>query len=97
MNGSGQVQRPTREPPEVGFLQPEPPSVLATLPQTAPPSRRTSVPLALITHRAHHPIQKILRTRIRPMKPRFSAPLRQFLAKIKGLRWDRMGRGGGDR
>jgi len=93
MNGSGQVQRPTREPPEVGFLQPEPPSVLATLPQTAPP--RAARPAR--RHRAHHPIPKILRTRIRPMKLRFSAPLRQFLAKIKGLRWDRMGRGGGDR
>jgi hypothetical protein len=44
MTGSGQVQRPTREPPEVGFLQPEPPSVLATLPQTAPPPRGTSGP-----------------------------------------------------
>jgi hypothetical protein len=44
MTGTGQVQRPTLEEPEVGFLQPEPPSVLATLPQTAPPSRGTSGP-----------------------------------------------------
>jgi hypothetical protein len=44
MTGTGQVQRPTREEPEVGFLQPEPPSVLATLPQTVPPSRGTSGP-----------------------------------------------------
>jgi hypothetical protein len=35
-------------------------------------------------HRAHHPIPKIL-DRIRPMKARFSASLRQFSAKIKWL------------
>jgi len=90
--GTGQVQRPTREEPEVGILQPEPPSMLAALPQTVPPSRGTSEP----RDRAHHPIPKILRTRIRPRKPLFSAPLRQLSAKIKGLRWDRMGRDGGD-
>jgi hypothetical protein len=32
------------EEPKVGFLQLGPPSVLATLPQTVPPSRRTSGP-----------------------------------------------------
>jgi len=44
MTGTGQVQRPTREEPEIGFLQPEPPSMLAPLPQTVPPSRGTSGP-----------------------------------------------------
>ena len=53
--GTGQVQRPTREEPEVGILQPEPPSMLAALPQTVPPSRGTSEP----RDRAHHPIPKI--------------------------------------
>jgi hypothetical protein len=43
MTGMGQVQRPTREEPEVNFLQPEPPSVLAVLPQNVP--RGTSEPL----------------------------------------------------
>ena len=43
MTGMGQVQRPTREEPEVNFLQPEPPWVLAVLPQNVP--RGTSEPL----------------------------------------------------
>jgi hypothetical protein len=42
MTGVGQIQRPTREEPEVGFLQREPRSVLATLPQTVQPWRGTS-------------------------------------------------------
>ena len=44
MTGTARVQRPTREEPEVGLLQPEPPSMLAALPQTVPPSRGTSGP-----------------------------------------------------
>ena len=44
MTRTGQVQRPIREEPGVGFLQPEPPSMLAALPQTVPPSRGTSQP-----------------------------------------------------
>jgi hypothetical protein len=44
MTGTGQVQRPTAEEPEVGFLRPEPPSTLAALPQTVPPSRGTPEP-----------------------------------------------------
>src|ERR1700758_1654394 len=44
MTGVGQIQRPTREEPEVGFLQREPRSVLATLPQTVQPWRGTSGP-----------------------------------------------------
>jgi hypothetical protein len=83
MTGTGQFQRPTGEEPDIGFSHPEPPSMLAALPQTVPPSRGTPS-----RHRAHHPIPKILRTRLRPMKPRFSAPLRQFSVKIEGLRWD---------
>jgi len=68
-----------REEWEIGFLQPEPPSMLAALPQAV---------AAVAQHVRPAATEPTTRSRrscgpaFRPMKARFSAPLRRFSAKI---------------